>query len=420
MEYDKELEMSFTLQLHPQGIVIRDVQSGREKARLSYNDIHSFEADRCLFWITTCACGSVPASLHFFLVGAGDTACLTLLKELQQAVLLYSKQASQSTLLPIASGSDPQAQNVATVTVDQHLNCVFPRHLDPLKICRQLSRNLLPLCAGMRDRLSITRRTGNSALMCGHTPRDYFEKYAPKGSYPRRNYTAEEVHAPTVKQGASPCLSLTSADSGDYLCVRPSRATVALPGLFSVASKPRSSSAGTDDRADYSNTIEEYTLMSPEQGPIYLELLTEVGPLPCGATKQFLTDGTVLDRREAGMLADAGATDRGTDQEGLGQVATVVPASGGEANMLADEESSSTHGSSADEEGHGQVVAVVPASNGEADMVADAGNSSTDCSGSSADEEGRGQVVADVSASGGAVLSSFHQTKETLPDAIGQ
>ena len=106
-----EMEMTFSLQLHPlHGIVIRDVQSGKEKARISYSDIHSFEANRSLFWITTCECGSAPTSLHFFLVCSGETACLTLMKELRQAVLLYSKPSSQSTLHPTTAG-DAQSRS---------------------------------------------------------------------------------------------------------------------------------------------------------------------------------------------------------------------------------------------------------------------------------------------------------------------
>ena len=125
--------MTFTLQLHPtRGIVIRDVLSGKEEACFSYDDIHSFQANHSIFWFTTCACGSSSAALYFFLVCSGETACLSLLMELKQCMLLHPKQSCESTLLP-------SEDHVTTVSVDRHWRCNFPRRLDPLKLGMRLS-----------------------------------------------------------------------------------------------------------------------------------------------------------------------------------------------------------------------------------------------------------------------------------------
>lgn len=285
---DNEVVKTLTLQLHPlNGIIIKDVLSGKEKVRLSYDDIHSFEANHCLFWITTCVCGSVPASLHFFLVTTGETACLTLLKELKQCIMLYSKQSCQSTLLP----SEVQASHVATVSVDRHAHCVFPRHLDPLKIGRKLSLDVLPLSVGVSDRLCITRRTGNSALMCANVPRDYIEKYAPKGAYPRMHCAASDVYAPRV---VLPQLLPICEET----CQSPTTVV-----SYGIASHPADHSGINIYAAE---AMDPYVPLAPADPPTYLELLSEVQPLSLGTPDQLLTDGALSDTREAETLEDKG------------------------------------------------------------------------------------------------------------------
>ena len=215
--------------------------SGQEEARFSYDDIHSFQANHSIFLFTTCACGSSSAALYFFLVTSGETACLTLIKELKQCLLLHSKQSHRSTLLPSKG-------HVATVSVDQHWCCIFPRHLNPLKMGKRLSEGMLPLCSGIEDYLCITRRTGNTALLDGHVPMDFIEKYAPKGAYPCMRCAAKDVCVPPVEMprplpirqvaelGAYvACLSPTSVVSKVYLHLHPYGTMTPLPGHYSVA-----------------------------------------------------------------------------------------------------------------------------------------------------------------------------------------
>ena len=333
---EKKQLKTFTLQLHPtRGIVIVDVLSGKEEAHVSYDDIHSFQAYHSLFWFTTCACGTSSAALYFFLVGSGETACLTLLKELKQCMLLHSKQSHESTLLPSKG-------HVATVSVDRHWRCIFPRHLDPLKIGKRLSEGMLPLCSAIKDYLCITRRTGNTALLDDHVPMDFIEKYAPKGAFPRMHCAAKDVCAPPVvppqpvvmpqplpicketEQGLNAaCLSPTSVVSEVYLHLHPSGAMTPLPGPYSDAVNTADQSDTEHCAVSLSHTLDPYTFMAPA----YLELIPEGDSMPLGPPHQLLMDGVMLDTREAGLPIDTGAgtipcTD--TEQEDSGHTMTTL------------------------------------------------------------------------------------------------
>ena len=305
---EKKQLKTFTLQLHPtRGIVIVNVQCGEER-RFSYDNIHSFQAYHSLFWFTTCACGTSSAALLVFLVSSGETACLTLLKELRQCMLLHSKQSHKSTLLPSKG-------HVATVYVDRHWHCIFPRHLDPLKIGKRLSESMLPLCSGIKDYLCITRRTGNTALLRDHVPIDFIEKYAPKGAYPRMPCAAKDVCVPPVvmprslpiskeaEHGANAaCLSPTSVVSEVYLHLHAPGAMTPLPGPYSVDVHTAGQSDTENCAASLSDALDSYTFMAPA----YLELLPEGDTVPLGPPHQLLLDGAVLDTREAELPVDTG------------------------------------------------------------------------------------------------------------------
>lgn len=289
-----EVVKTCALELHDRRIVIRDVLSGKVMSYLNYSNMHSFEANHCLFWITTCRCTSVPASLHYFVVTTGETAALLLLQDLKDSVLLSCKP-HQATLFPI----EAKARHVATVAVDNHEKCDFPQNLSPLKVGRKLSEGLLPLCKGLTDRLCITRRTGNCALLCGYVPRDYMEKYAPKG--PSRHSmcsAAEKVHAP--------------------LFVLPKRNRIPIrgpSGAEKVASDtyPCLSSTGTCAAAA-SNAEDPYITMKPADMLTYLELLPEGVPLSLGEPDQLKAEDAVAETREGEEVEDCrGGSTRSED-----------------------------------------------------------------------------------------------------------
>ena len=223
-------------------------------------------------------------------------------------MLLHSKQSHKSTLLPSKG-------HVATVYVDRHWHCTFPRHLDPLKIGKRLSESMLPLCSGIKDYLCITRRTGNTALLRDHVPIDFIEKYAPKGAYPRMPCAAKDVCVPPVvmprslpiskeaEHGASAaCLSPTSVVSEVYLHLHAPGAVTPLPGPYSVDVHTAGQSDTENCAGSLSHALDSYTFMAPA----YLELLPEGDTVPLGPPHQLLLDGAVLDAREAELPVDTG------------------------------------------------------------------------------------------------------------------
>ena len=318
----KKLLMTFTLQLHPtRGIVIVDVLSGKEEACFSYDNIHSFQAYHSIFWFATCACGSSSAALYFFLICSGETACLSLLMELKRCMLLHPKQSCESTLLP-------SEDHVATVSVDRHSRCIFPRHLDPLKLGMRLSEGMLPLCSGIPDFLCITRRTGNTALLDGHVPMDFIKKYPPKGTYPRLHCAAKDVCVPPVvpprptrsevyvhlpqplpirkeaEEGANSAFRRPTR-SEVYVNLHPSGTMTPLPGPYSVPVNAAGQSNTENCAVSLSNTVNPYAFMDPAVA--YLELLPEGDSMLLGPPHQLLPDEAVLDTREAGLSVDTGA-----------------------------------------------------------------------------------------------------------------
>ena len=253
---DYEVAKICTLELYPCCIVIRDVLSDKVTSCLDYGSIHSFQANHSLFWIATCACSSAPASLHVFTVTAGETATLALLQELKDTMVVFG-YSDQAALLP----PDARAPRIATVTVNSHAKCAFPRCLSPLRVGRLLCEGLLPMCKGVTDLLCITRRTGNSALLCGYVPRDYMEKYSPKGRFHYSIHCdAQSVHTPpfVLPRCARPPIRVPRGaekpEGSTYLCL-------SSPGVRAIASP-------LDDE-------DSYIPMKPVDRLNYLELLPD-------------------------------------------------------------------------------------------------------------------------------------------------
>ena len=225
------------------------------------------------------------------------------------------KESCESTLLP-------SEDHVATVSVDRHWRCIFPRHLDPLKLGMRLSEGMLPLCSGIPDFLYITRRTGNTALLHGHVPMDFIKKYPPKGTYPRLHCAAKDVCVPPVvpprpvvipqpllirkeaEQGANAAFR-SPTRSEVYVNLHPSGNMTPLPGPYSAPVNAAGQSNTENCAVSLYNTVDPYAFMDPAVA--HLELLPEGDSMLLGPPHQLLPDEAVLDTREAGLPVDTGA-----------------------------------------------------------------------------------------------------------------